>query len=285
MKKEKKENTNKYYGIKSYLVAGGELLSHEEECALSERSRNGDVEARNTLVEKNLRLVMSVASKYKNHNIGIEYEELVQMGMLGLIKAAELYDGNTGNRFSTYATWWIRQSIMRSLANEQSLIRVPVHAREDISMMRKAENEFMQEHERMPNLKEISELTGLSERTVMIYRRSWRVPVSLDKPASSSDGDDPIIEFMPAESAEKELRRHEINSEVYSAMERAGFDERSKTVIIRRFGLDGGPAMTLEELGAEFGVTRERIRQIEKTGIRRLKKYFIQDGFSLEDVL
>lgn len=286
MDKSEKPEMPDYHGIKTYLNAGGELLKPEEEKELSKRSLAGDLEARNTLVEKNLRLVMSIASRYKNI-IGVEYDDLVQMGMIGLIKAAELYDGSLGNRFSTYATWWIRQSIMRSLANEQSLIRVPVHAREDISRMRKAENDFMAENERFPTLKEISEITGLSERTVMLYRRSWRIPASLDKPAQDENGNSPLIEFMQGSYAdpEKELRTSSIKDEAYRAMAKANFSERDRAVIIKRFGLDGNHGMTLEELGREFGITRERIRQIEQKGIRRLKKYFVQDGFTLEDAL
>ena len=259
-------------GVKLYMREIGRipLLSASEEAELGARILAGDQEAINEMVNHNLRLVIPVARKYIG-NAGMTFMDLVQEGNIGLMKAAAKYDYSKGYKFSTYATWWIRQTIGRAVQEQSRTIRIPVHMVETAAKMNKAIRKLTQELEREPSVEEIAAEMGISADKIKFLFEANRDPLSLDNRVNDEDdatvGDlvaDHSVE-MPGASIIKEENKETVMNIL------ATLSDREKEVMVMRFGLEDDTPKTLEEIGTHFGVTRERIRQIETKALRKLR--------------
>ena len=251
-------------------IGQGNLLTHQEEIDLSKKAKSGDKKARQRLIEKNLRLVVSVAKKYRG--MGLPFEDLIQEGNIGLMKAVEKYDPDRGYRFSTYATWWVRQAVQRAVADKGRTIRVPVHMGEKIRKMARAYNELSAELEREPTDEEVAGHLGWAVGEVRDVKDVMPDATSLNRLLSSEQGASEVGEFVEDERASDTpggvLR--EIESEgLQEAIER--LPERHRRVLIRRYGLDDRGPATLAELGEDLRVSRERVRQLQREAERMLK--------------
>lgn len=249
------------------------LLSRAEELDLARRVRSGDEDARRKLVEKNLRLVVSVAKKYRGASPGLSMEDLVQEGNLGLLKAVDRFDPERGYRFSTYATYWIRQSVGRAVANKGRIIRVPVHRGEKIREAHGVRNDLLAALGREPTKKEIAGQLGWSlEEVHLSMTASTADATSLDRPLSTGEGTaligDFVVDEAASEATDTVVRDLEI-SHLKATVEI--LPDRCRQVIIRRYGLDGRDPATLAEIGADLGVTKERVRQLQHEAERRLR--------------
>lgn len=257
--------------VRMYLKDIGKvnLLDTETELALAERMAQGDQEAKDILVKSNLRLVVSIAKRYVGR--GMFFLDLIQEGNLGLIKAVEKFDYNKGYKFSTYATWWIRQAITRAIADQARTIRIPVHMVETINKLVRIQRQLLQELGREPLPEEIAKQMGISVERVREIMKIAQEPVSLETPIGEEE-DSHLGDFIedqdapaPAEAASFMLLKEQLE-EVLETL-----TDREKRVLRLRFGLQDGRARTLEEVGQNFGVTRERIRQIEAKALRKLR--------------
>ena len=257
--------------VRMYLKEIGKisLLSLEEETKLSERIVNGDEEAKNILAESNLRLVVSIAKRYVGR--GMLFLDLIQEGNIGLMKAVEKFDSNKGYKFSTYATWWIRQAITRAIADQARTIRVPVHMVETINKLSRCQRQLTLELNREPTDEELSKKMGISPDKIREVLKIAQDPVSLETPIGEED-DSHLGDFVkdersmsPEEYTIHEMLKDEISDVLLT------LTEREEQVLRLRFGLDDGSCKTLEEVGQMFGVTRERIRHIEAKALRKLR--------------
>jgi len=277
------ENTDQFEGalaaegvsiddpVKVYLKEIGRvpLLTPEEEVRLAERILEGDERAKQRLAEANLRLVVSIAKRYVGR--GMQFLDLIQEGNLGLIKAVEKFDHTKGFKFSTYATWWIRQAITRAIADQARTIRIPVHMVETINKVKKVSSQLLHRNGHEPTPEEISEELDMPVEKVREIMRVAQEPVSLETPIGEEE-DSHLGDFIPDEDAPvpAEAASHTLLKEQLSGVLKT-LTPREEKVLRLRFGLEDGRPRTLEEVGKEFNVTRERIRQIEAKALRKLR--------------
>jgi len=250
-------------------IGQGDLLTHEEEIDLSKRAKQGDARARQRLIEKNLRLVVSVAKKYRGY--GLPFEDLIQEGNIGLMKAVEKFDPDRGFRFSTYATWWIRQAVQRAVADKGRTIRVPVHMGDKIRKMARAYNGLSAEMGREPTDEEVARELGWNVEDVRDVKGALPDATSLNQPLSSDDTASELGDLLEDE------RASDTPGQVMREMETTGLQEairrlpeRHRYVLVRRYGLDNHDVATLAQLSDELNISRERVRQLQREAERML---------------
>jgi RNA polymerase primary sigma factor len=256
----------KYFG----QIGRGRLLTHEEEIDLGRRVREGDKTARAKLIEKNLRLVIPVAKKYRG--MGLPFGDLIQEGNIGLMRAADKFDPEKGFRFSTYATWWIRQAVQRAVADKGRTIRVPVHMGEKIKKMARTYNELSAQLQREPTDEEVAEKLGWDVERVKDVKSAIPDATSLNQPLSSNEGNSELGDFVEDE------RESGADGEVVRELETrrlleyvAQLPERQRRVLVRRYGLDGEKSSTLADLSEELEISRERVRQLQREAEQALR--------------
>ena len=258
--------------IKLYLREIGriKLLTPQEEIDLAARIKKGDREARTLMITANLRLVIKIAHDYAN--LGLPLLDLVSEGNIGLMRAVERFDPAKGGKLSTYAAWWIKQSIKRALANQSKTIRLPVHLVDKISKMNRVASQMSEELGREPTDDELAEEIGISSGKVSQLKTVSIRPASLDAPISDDDSTEfgEIVGDEGAQTPFELLRDKNLRDEVSDLLE--ALDDRERKIIFQRFGLDGGKPKTLEEVGKKFGVTRERIRQLQNIALAKLRQ-------------
>ena len=264
----------KYDSIKMYLKEIGriKLLKTEEEFEIARRiQENNDDEARKILIRSNLRLVVSIAKRYNGR--GLSFLDLIQEGNIGLMKAVDKYDYTKGYKFSTYATWWIRQAITRAIADQSRSIRLPVHVVETLNKLKKISKLFMQEHKRKPTDEELAQLSELSINKVQELAKIAQLPISLETPIGDDDSNSlsDIVESDSEKNPEERVLSDLLREDLETVLQ-TFLTEREQMVLRLRFGLHDGMPRTLEEVGQVYNVTRERIRQIEAKALEKLRQ-------------
>lgn len=258
--------------LKLYLreISKTPLLTIQEEVELAERIRNGDGEARAHMIRANLRLVVKIAQDYANY--GLPVTDLISEGNIGLMKAVERFDPEKGGKLSTYAAWWIKQSIKRALANQSKTIRLPVHMVDKIAKMRRISSMLAEAIGREPTDEELAEELGLPRRKLAMLRQASQRPTSLDAPINDGEATEfgEIIRDERAENPLDMLADKNLHGEIDGLL--SVLDERERRIIDERFGLSGKKPLTLEEVGREFGVTRERIRQLQNAALTKMRR-------------
>jgi len=276
MKKERLSDVGSYDSVQMYLKEIGKipLLTAEEERELAKRIEKGDEEAKNRLAQANLRLVVSIAKKYINRSPHLTILDLIQEGNLGLFRAVEKFDWRRGYKFSTYATWWIRQAITRALADQAATVRIPVHMVETISKYKQVVRRLSQDLGRDPLVEEIAAEMGLDVEKVRYIQKINQETVSLESPVGDEDEDSTLGEFIedekilsPAQQTSQRLLADQVREILVD------LTPREQKILEMRFGLNDGITRTLEEVGKEFNVTRERIRQIEAKALEKIRQH------------
>lgn len=245
------------------------LLTREEEVELAAKIQAGDTDARERMINSNLRLVVKIAQDYSNY--GLPLVDLISEGNMGLMKAVERFDPEKGGKVSTYAAWWIKQSIKRALANQSKTIRLPVHMVDKIARMRRVATVLTEELGREPSTEEIAEELGLPVKKVALLKRASQRPTSLDAPIGDENGNSyaEIIGDEKAVNPMDALDNNNLHDELDGLLDL--LNDREQQIIDARFGLKGATPMTLEEVGREFGVTRERIRQLQNLALKKMR--------------
>jgi RNA polymerase primary sigma factor len=258
--------------LKLYLkeISKTPLLTAEEEVLLAERIKDGDEKARTHMISANLRLVVKIAQDYSNY--GMPVTDLISEGNIGLMKAVERFDPTKGGKLSTYAAWWIKQSIKRALANQSKTIRLPVHMVDKIAKMRRISVILAEALGREPTDAELADEVGLPHRKLALLREASYRPTSLDAPINDGETTQfgEIISDERAENPLDMLTGKNLHGELDGLL--SILDDRERRIINERFGLDGRQSMTLEEIGRDFGVTRERIRQLQNTALGKMRR-------------
>src|SRR6187397_2289055 len=259
-------------GIKIYLREIGQipLLTPDQEIELAAKIKKGDREARALMIRSNLRLVVKIAHDYAN--LGLPLLDLISEGNIGLMKAVERFDPAKGGKLSTYAAWWIKQSIKRALANQSKTIRLPVHLVDKISKMRRTAMRLQEELGREPTDEELGDELGISASRVAQMRMAAIRPASLDAPIGDEDSNNfaEVVQDEAADTPYEQLEEKTVTRMLQEMVKT--LDPREATILRARFGLDGGPQKTLEEVGQKFGVTRERVRQIQNIALKKLRR-------------
>lgn len=264
-------------------IGFSELLTPDEEISLGRRVQKGDSEARRQMIESNLRLVVRIARNYLGR--GLPLLDLVEEGNLGLIRAVEKFDPEMGFRFSTYATWWIRQSIERGLINQSRTVRLPIHVVKELHAFVRTDRQLAQSLEREPSLEELADAFHKSLPEVQ-RMRALREPITSADATFGEDGDFNLLDSLVDEHAEVPehyLEADELREVLHRWLKQ--LPEKQRVVIMRRFGLVHGEISTLEQLGEELGVTRERVRQIQSEALKRLRKFLLRAGIRPEQLL
>jgi RNA polymerase primary sigma factor len=260
------------FGLKRYLQEIGQfpLLTPEQEVEFAGKIKKGDTAARERMINANLRLVVTIARDYAN--LGLPLLDLISEGNIGLTKAVERFDPTKGAKLSTYAMWWIKQSIKRALANQSKTIRVPVHLADKLAKMRRVSLQMSDELGREPTDEELGEEIGIASEKVARLKSVGIRPASLDAPIADNDSTEfaEVIGDDRAQTPFELLRDKNLRSEMDGLIE--VLDAREKKIISHRFGLDGGKPKTLEDVGRDFGVTRERIRQLQNIALAKLRR-------------
>jgi len=272
-------------GFQVYLreIAQYPLLTPQDEVRLARRIKRGDAKARAEMIRSNLRLVVKIARDYAN--LGLPLMDLISEGNIGLMKAVERFDPKKGGKLSTYAAWWIKQSIKRALANQSKTIRLPVHLVDKISKMRRVAMQMSEDLGREPSDDELAEEIGMSSAKVSMLKSAAIRPASLDAPIGEDDSTEfgEIVGDSEAQDPFELLRDKNLREEVDDLL--AVLDDRERRIILARFGLDGKKARTLEEVGQNFGVTRERIRQLQNIALRKMRKALSKKEKPKQDML
>ena len=273
MKNHKAGNSN-IVGLYLSQARRHRILSRQEEAALSVRIQQGDKAAWEELIRYNLRLVVSIARQYMGR--GLELADLIQEGNLGLMRAAWNFDATFGNKFSTYATWWIKQSMGRAISNKASLIRLPVHAASAEKAVNNARSRLWAMTGRQPSIEELSEFVGKSAREVEDALNARKAVVSYDVPVGSGENGS-LCDLLPDETEPETgqlFMEGQFEESVHAILKT--LPERERYVVTRCYGLDGDRCATLKEIGQELGITRERVRQVRITALRRLRSYALE---------
>ena len=281
VREETRETSRANLAVYLKEIAGIPLLTREEEGELARRVQAGDEGAKQRLIEANLRLVVQVARRYLNR--GLPLPDLIEEGNLGLIRAVEKFDPARGTRFSTYGVWWIRQAIVRALANQARTIRLPVHVEMLLARARREEKRLTQELGRVPTIDEVAKALGTTVDELEELEEVRQHPVSLDAPVGEDKG--PLAETVADESPESgagfgSLLRS--RADLVTVLDDLAANER--TVLRRRFGLEGDPPETLEQVGRRLNLSRERVRQIEAGGLRKLRALLAARGIDASDL-